>query len=41
MEFGKARIRFETSYDQNITRFSIKPEGSDEWRVCMQLNFSV
>ena len=24
-----------------MTRLSIKPEGSDEWKVCMQLNFSV
>jgi len=40
-EFSKAKIRIETDKEQNMTRLSIKPEGAQEWTVCMQLNFAV
>jgi hypothetical protein len=40
-EFNKAKVRLETEKEKNLTRLSIKPEGSDEWMVCMELNFSV
>lgn len=41
IEFNKAKIRIETSATENKTRLSIKPEGHDEWTVCMQMNFTV
>ena len=40
-EFNKAKVRLETSKDKNMTRVSIKPEGSGQWIVCMELNFAV
>lgn len=41
MEFAKAKLRIETDVAENTTRLSIKPDGSDDWQVCMQLNFHV
>ena len=41
MEFSKAKLRIETEINESITRLSIKPEGSSDWQVCMQLNFHV
>ena len=40
-EFNKAKVRIETDKDRNLTRVSIKPEGAQEWTVCMELNFAV
>jgi hypothetical protein len=38
VEFTKANLRIESDEATNVTRLSVKPEGSSEWTVCMVLD---
>jgi hypothetical protein len=34
-------MRFESDTDENKTRLVVKPDGTEEWLVCMELPFAV